>query len=90
MKDFPAGLEFGIDYKSWNVGEKFVGLKMIPPGIHFVYLSVKDAPRMGFFYNFQPHEIVAKKWDKVNEDFSEYEFSEIEVLFFKYFIKYFV
>lgn len=82
MLNFPAGLEFGIDYKSWIVGSKFIGLKMIPPGIHFIYLSVKKAPRIGFFYNFQPKEIVAKKWDKLNEDFSEYEFCKIEVIIY--------
>lgn len=37
FQDFPAGSEFGIDYQSWRVGDQFKGLKMIPPGIHFVY-----------------------------------------------------
>ena len=35
--DVPPGTEFGVDYNSWAVGEKFKGVKMIPPGIHFVY-----------------------------------------------------
>ena len=47
LKDFPVGSEFGIDYKSWNTGEQFMGLKMIPPGVHFVYVSVKGMPRIG-------------------------------------------
>lgn len=33
----PEGSEFGIDLKSFNTGEKFCGMKMIPPGFHFVY-----------------------------------------------------
>lgn len=33
----PQGTEIGIDFSSWKTGEKFKGLKMIPPGIHFVY-----------------------------------------------------
>ena len=33
----PEGTEFGIDYNCWRVGHKFKGVKMIPPGIHFVY-----------------------------------------------------
>lgn len=45
---FPEGSEFGIDYKSWKTGERFKGLKMIPPGVHFVYCSIKAAPRIGF------------------------------------------
>ena len=35
--DLPAGSEFGVDYCSWEVGERFKGVKMIPPGIHFIY-----------------------------------------------------
>lgn len=35
--DVPEGTEFGIDYNSWTVGSRFRGVKMIPPGIHFVY-----------------------------------------------------
>ena len=35
--DLPEGAEFGMDYNSWTVGPKFRGVKMIPPGLHFVY-----------------------------------------------------
>ena len=35
--DFPVGSEFGIDLHSWNTGEKFKGVKMIPPGMHYIY-----------------------------------------------------
>ena len=35
--DVPVGTEFGIDMKSWNTGDKFKGVKMIPPGLHYVY-----------------------------------------------------
>lgn len=35
--DVPEDTEFGIDYNCWRVGHKFKGVKMIPPGIHFVY-----------------------------------------------------
>lgn len=35
--DVPPGTEFGIDYNSWNVGTEFKGVKMIPPGVHFVF-----------------------------------------------------
>lgn len=33
----PEGTEFGIDYNSWTVGPNFRGIKMIPPGVHFIY-----------------------------------------------------
>jgi AAR2 protein. len=35
--DVPLGTEFGIDLKSWNTGKKFKGVKMIPPGLHYIY-----------------------------------------------------
>ena len=37
LLDVPPKTEFGIDYNSWNVGKKFKGVKMIPPGFHFVF-----------------------------------------------------
>ncbi|KAF9409177.1 a1-alpha2 repression [Podila epigama] len=40
-------LEFGIDVNCWNTGPKFKGIKIIPPGAHFVYYSLhtsKDKP----------------------------------------------
>ena len=77
MIDVPPGTEFGIDMNSWNVGEKFMGIKMIPPGIHFVYYSSVNikhksvAPRTGFFYNFNRSEIVVRKWDKESEEIKD-------------------
>ncbi|CAG8484666.1 12093_t:CDS:2 [Dentiscutata erythropus] len=40
--DAPEGLEFGIDYNSWQIGPRFKGVKLIPPGLHFVYYSTSD------------------------------------------------
>ncbi|XP_045207760.2 protein AAR2 homolog [Mercenaria mercenaria] len=75
LLDMPEGSEFGIDYNSWTTGPKFKGVKMIPPGIHFVYYSAKSCSlggmRTGFFYNFKQKEVLVKRWDKYNEDISE-------------------
>lgn len=81
--DVPENTEFGIDMYSWNVGVKFRGLKMIPPGIHFVYYSAvsKDgqtAPRTGFFHSFKKKEFVVKRWDAYAEDISDEPVSEEE------------
>lgn len=35
----PRGLEVGIDYKSWTVTERFLGFKMVPPGMHIVFYA---------------------------------------------------
>ena len=37
MLEVPEGTEVGIDYNSWRAGSRFHGVKMIPPGVHFVY-----------------------------------------------------
>lgn len=37
LLDVPMGTDIGIDIKSWNTGVNFKGIKMIPPGIHFVH-----------------------------------------------------
>ena len=52
---------------------------MIPPGVHFVYFSVKTAPRIGFFHNFKGREIVVRKWDEKLEDMSIQPVSDAEV-----------
>ncbi|KAI8789044.1 protein AAR2 [Biomphalaria glabrata] len=71
--DFPEGSEFGIDYHSWHAGPKFNGIKMIPPGIHYLYYSSTSkenvsGPRSGFFYHFEAQQIVVTKWDKTLEE----------------------
>ncbi|KAH1021951.1 hypothetical protein HUJ04_011433 [Dendroctonus ponderosae] len=81
----PEGTEFGIDLKSWNTGEKFRGVKMIPPGLHYVfYSSVSNtgdvAPRCGFFHNFKKGELLVKKWSKLHEGVSSEIISEAEVV----------
>ncbi|KAF8985432.1 a1-alpha2 repression [Entomortierella lignicola] len=35
-------LEFGIDVNCWNTGPRFKGIKIIPPGAHFVYYSLHN------------------------------------------------
>ena len=35
--DVPPGMEFGIDLKIWTTGDQFKGVKMIPPGAHYIH-----------------------------------------------------
>ena len=82
--DVPKGTEFGIDYNSWNVGTKFKGVKMIPPGFHFVFYSSvgktgDTAPRTGLFHFFKRREIFVKKWDATVEDMVDVVLSEDEL-----------
>ena len=70
---FPVGSEIGIDLHSWNTGDQFRGVKMIPPGMHYIYYSALNkekerAPRTGFFHMFHNKDIVVRKWDPVDEE----------------------
>lgn len=77
VEGLPIGSEFGIDLVAYRVGEKFKGVKLIPPGLHFIYASATDkekrqcGPRCGFFYNFRQREILIKKWSSQDEDFDD-------------------
>nr|XP_015823561.2 protein AAR2 homolog [Nothobranchius furzeri] len=72
----PQGTEFGIDCKSWQVGPRFRGVKMIPPGLHFLhYCSVNSpscggeiGPKTGLFLTLKPREILLANWDPKEED----------------------
>lgn len=86
--DVPAGTEFGVDLKSWNVGEKFRGLKMIPPGLHFIYYNAVDKDnsiqfRSGFFHDFKGGEILVKKWDKDLENINQEVVPDAEIANFR-------
>lgn len=73
IEDAPQGLEFGIDCHAWRVGPRFRGVKMIPPGFHYVFYSAvssegQAAPRISFCHVFERQEVVVKRWSPVEED----------------------
>ncbi|XP_078508217.1 protein AAR2 homolog [Lissotriton helveticus] len=71
----PEGTEFGIDYNSWQIGPKFRGVKMIPPGIHFIHYSSAShsspgasGPRSGFFLNIKQRDLLVLQWNPEIEE----------------------
>lgn len=71
--DVPEGTEFGIDYFSWKVGPRFKGVKMVPPGLHFIHYSAvagggESAARTGLFLFTKCQDIFVMKWDPSSED----------------------
>ncbi|XP_076619044.1 protein AAR2 homolog [Colletes latitarsis] len=71
----PSGTEFGIDLKSWNTDHSFKGIKMIPPGFHYVHYSAvnefgETAPKIGFLHTFKKSEFLVRRWDTKEEDLS--------------------
>ncbi|XP_056011671.1 protein AAR2 homolog isoform X2 [Ostrea edulis] len=83
--DVPEGTEFGIDYSSWTIGAQFKGVKMIPPGIHFVYYSARSkqtgeiGPRSGSFIEFEKKGVAVRKWDEVKEDLADDNVSDDDI-----------
>lgn len=37
LEGVPVGTEIGVDMHSWQTAHNFRGVKMIPPGMHFIY-----------------------------------------------------
>lgn len=61
LLDVPVRTEVGIDCYMWQAGPRFKGVKMIPPGLHFVYyrwvgparVSKQSASIGGYIYSMQ-------------------------------------
>ncbi|WVZ83675.1 hypothetical protein U9M48_030800 [Paspalum notatum var. saurae] len=71
--DVPQRTLFGIDSQMFAVGPKFKGIKMVPPGPHFVYYCSSSrhgnefAPTVGFFLTTHTSEVIVRKWDAQEE-----------------------
>lgn len=64
--DVPAGSAFGVDWQVHTVGPAFLGMKLIPPGLHLaIYGSTLHA--LGFFFVARPGGVLAFRWDARSE-----------------------
>jgi A1 cistron-splicing factor AAR2 len=81
----PNYTEFGIDLLAINVTKEFRGVKLIPPGAHFVYSSAKDChlnastSRNGFIHFFKPGEILVKEYNQANEELQNRTKGDLEL-----------
>ena len=56
----------------WVTNDKFMGLKLIPPGAHYIHFSEKGqdyGERFGFFQYFTEGKVVVKQWNKKHQCF---------------------
>ncbi|CAH2065700.1 unnamed protein product, partial [Thlaspi arvense] len=73
LLDVPQHTLIGIDTQMFTVGPVFKGIKMIPPGIHFVFYSssTRDgkefSPTIGFFVNVGASQVIVRKWNQQDE-----------------------
>lgn len=83
--DCPEGILFGIDYSAWTVGPRFMGVKLVPPGLHYVYCSASPEDvgvgRTGFFLYMRPRDVSVFRWDAETEELVRLENSEEEARF---------
>jgi len=65
--DVPQGVEFGIDLRSYTVGPRFRGVKMVPPhGVHMITCG-NEIEQTGVFVSLRPSETCAMSWDAPTE-----------------------
>lgn len=79
----PDNLEFGIDLLAINITDEFRGVKLIPPGPHFIYTSAKDnfdiGARTGFLHFFKVGEILVKEWNPQTEELQDRSKGDIDL-----------
>ena len=89
LQGLPKGSQFGIDCHLWTIGEKFMGIKHIPPGWHLITCTAvgstgkKSASMVSFYHKFLAREMFVRKWKSSTEDFDEDSVPEDEIERFK-------
>ena len=68
LLDVPEGTEVGIDYKSWNSGPKFKGIKMISSGFHFIYYRSVAVKAEKYFLPFGIIHVIKVSSEKEQND----------------------
>ncbi|GFP78826.1 protein aar2 homolog [Phtheirospermum japonicum] len=75
LLDVPQYTLIGVDTQMYSSGPNFKGVKMIPPGIHFIYYSssnregIEFSPVVGFFIDIKASQVIVRKWDQKEERF---------------------
>lgn len=92
IMDVPEGTEFGMDLSSYKTAENFRGVKMIPPGVHFLYTSCQgpygdSAPRVGYLQFLKSKEILLFRWNEEKEHLVRLKSNETEIQRFRENIK---
>ncbi|KAG1676959.1 hypothetical protein FOA52_014835 [Chlamydomonas sp. UWO 241] len=74
MLGVPPGAVVGVDHQAFATGAMFKGVKMLPPGPHFLSCAATSlespgglAPPTGFFLTLAQRQVVVKVWDAETE-----------------------
>lgn len=67
------GTDIGVDMATFTVGPKFRGIKLIPPGLHFLHWAARSqksgavGTKSGFFFRSYPGSVLVAYWDAQDE-----------------------
>uniref|UniRef100_M8BUL2 Protein AAR2 homolog n=1 Tax=Aegilops tauschii TaxID=37682 RepID=M8BUL2_AEGTA len=73
LLDVPQHTVLGLDTQVFSVGPRFRGIKMVPPGPHFLHYCSPSrhgnefAPTVGFFLTTHPSQVVVRRWHAQEE-----------------------
>ncbi|KAI8464490.1 MAG: AAR2-domain-containing protein [Monoraphidium minutum] len=72
LLDVPQGTLLGVDRAVFVVGPRFKGLKMVPPGVHFLSYQAAGrggqvSPAVSTFLALGPRQVVVRRWDPALE-----------------------
>lgn len=72
----PPGTLLGLDQQVFVVGPRFQGVKMIPPGVHFLSYQAtgaegRVAPAVSTFLLLPPRGVVVRRWDPALEGLAQ-------------------
>ncbi|ONK81457.1 uncharacterized protein A4U43_C01F29290 [Asparagus officinalis] len=73
LLNVPQFTLFGVDTQVFSVGPNFMGIKMVPPGPHFIYYCAANkegkefSPTVGFFIIAHPSEVIVREWHQQEE-----------------------
>jgi len=73
--DMPAHAQFGVDWRVYTVTNAFMGVKFLPPGLHFVTYALHGdgLDLRGFFLRAEPGGVTVRRWSATDEEFLDDE-----------------
>ena len=73
LLNVPSEMKFGIDMSEWTIGAKFMGIKLVPLGVHYISFALKDEDyqaKQGVFISLTKKEkYIVRAW---NEDYQTF------------------
>uniref|UniRef100_A0A0D9XAW5 AAR2 N-terminal domain-containing protein n=1 Tax=Leersia perrieri TaxID=77586 RepID=A0A0D9XAW5_9ORYZ len=62
LLDVPQRTLLGVDTQVFSVGPKFMGIKMLPPGPHFLYYCSPNRHANENYWILSYYSVIVRKW----------------------------